>query len=189
MHPLLKQKLWSEIDHALLAEFRCRPRKRSMVWRLYPIASPPNPFVTVEASDRGAGAFVFRYGRSGGGHPAQTDVASFPAAPREYPDFVYVEGESLGLADGRVAIDFEWLTPPARLVAEALAMPSALPVLGPLGVTVTDNHHLLSIGILEAIGVEIPPDVFDPVVELFRQRLARIVRFSVAPAVERLADP
>jgi hypothetical protein len=188
VHTLLKQRLWSEIDRTLLAEFRCRPRRRSTVWRLYPIASPSNPFVTVDASDRGAGAFVFRYGRSDGGHPTQTDVASFPAVPRDYPDFVYVEGESLGLPDGRVAIDFEWLTPPARLVADAMTIPSALPVLDQLGVTATDNHHLLSVGILEAMGVGIPQDVFDSVVERFRERLAQIVRFSVVPAVERLSD-
>jgi hypothetical protein len=97
-----------------------------------------------------------------------------------------VDAALLEPACGPLPVALDWQTPPRDRVAEALRIDEARPVLEALGVTADERHHMLSLDILETLGVTIRPEDFHPVVERFRPLLLEAIRGPVAIAVEVL---
>jgi hypothetical protein len=187
MHKKLKVRLWREIERMLGKQLGLRPRLKSANWYVFSrTIRPPCAFVAAEFTDVAGGRFAFYFG------VADRDLPKAPEVPeRTYHapvagGLTMVDAEALGARHALAYVELAWQTPSMELVHRALAIESARSVLKTLGVTRDSGHHLLSHGVIEAIGVEVSDREFDGTVEHFRAVLEKLLFESVVPAFREL---
>ena len=192
MHKLLRTRLWAATGGILSQSLELSSSDKSLKWRLFRCGSKPRLFVVVELHDFAGGGFNFFPGISHGKFPKAADI------PQSQSDAVIEQRGYAYLGDVRtaglaaycgVSVEMEWLTPSAELVRAALETADGAELLNGLGVTATTNHHMLSHGILEALGIEISDADFDLVVANFSAALERIANGDLRDALRKLSDP
>ncbi|MGH8030512.1 MAG: hypothetical protein ACREO3_11330 [Arenimonas sp.] len=188
MHKGLVRRLWGEVDAAMARSFGARPVKAGSGWRVYrQVGDIPQVFACVRRHDVAGGGFVFTFGLSRAGFPRLEDDP-LKAVPSAWSgDCLYVSAHALGLDTDQVNVDLDWQTPSAALVQAGASHPDAEALYATLGIHDPGKHHLLSHGILEALGVVIPDAEFEPMAARFSVRLQAFADIVLAPASERLA--
>lgn len=189
MYKPLKDHLWKIADRTILQELRMQPKRASGDFRVYLLAGKKNNrvvFITAEYEEIAGGHFSLAGGLSAGRFPSKDDVPSSPFRKPGQGEYIFLTTERSGFPRADFWIDLEWQVPSRDLVFHALKQPSAQSTLRDLGVTRDERHHLLSYGILSALGVKIPDSEFAVVCERFRDRLCHVLQTSVKPMVVTL---
>lgn len=187
MYPALKKALWGEVDAAIAAAWNARPSGKAVRSRAYALAKGRvAPYLVVEFNDFAGGRFSFLAALGNGAAPRADTIYSAELACPEPGAVCLVDAALLEPACGTLSVPLDWLVPPRERVVEALQLDEARPVLEALGVTADERHHMLSLEILEALGVPIHADDYRPVVEHFRPLLAEAMQGPVARAVAKL---
>jgi len=187
MHKTLKKILWRRVDRAFESRFLFKPRKRGANWRLYTAGKADDMvFVTVEYFDTAGGKFSVCGGASRGGLPEKEDVPAKRYVEPPLGGYTLVSAQSFGLPAALIEVELAWQTPSRSLIEAAFRHSDAKLLLAQLGVTLQERHHLLSYGILESVGLEIPEREFDQVERAFQLALERTLTTSVDPMIARL---
>ncbi len=191
MHKPLKLRLWRIVDDAMSNALAARPQMQSGVWRIYTWSvGAPTPFIGVRHYEVAGGGFEFCYGVSFKSYPNQY-TTPLETLPSTIVDGHFVaSAAALGLPTSQVDVDLDWQTPSASLINSATVRAEARDTFDTLGVTETENHHLLSYGILEALGVTIAESEYNSVVSRFSERLSSFVDSELsrgAPRIQELA--
>lgn len=186
VYKLLKNRLWRLIDSSFAQRFELRPRRRGSVYRIYSTGSKNSVFVTAAYGETAGGHFSFNAGLSLGTFPAQVDTAEDIVTVPLPGRHIYVRSEACDLPPSHFWVELDWQTPSQNLVEEALRSPTAQPILGQLGVTRDERHHLLSYGIIESLGLKIPDSEFEAVCLKCQSELDHVIRLSIQPLVHHL---